>query len=81
MSGSVFSGLQNSFTIIPISSQMRNIMPYFKKFYLENEIYLEMTLIVVPTELTVTQIMNSLLPNSELNWRKYGKPLDHSGMT
>ena len=45
-------------------------MPYFKKFYLENEIYLEMTLIVVPTELTVAQIMNSLLPNSELNWRK-----------
>ena len=32
-------------------------------------------------ELTVTQIMNSLLPNSDLNWRKWGKPLDHSGMT
>ena len=32
-------------------------------------------------ELTVAQIMNSLLPNSNLNWRKYGKPLDHSGMT
>ena len=32
-------------------------------------------------ELTVAQIMNSLLPNSDLNWRKYGKPLDHSGMT
>ena len=27
------------------------------------------------------QIMNSLLPNSDLNWRKWGKPLDHSGMT
>ena len=27
-------------------------------------------------ELTVAQIMNSLLPNSDLNWRKYGKPLD-----
>ena len=25
-------------------------------------------------ELTVTQIMNSLLSNSDLNWRKYGKP-------
>ena len=25
--------------------------------------------------------MNSLLPNSDLNWRKEGKPLDHSGMT
>ena len=32
-------------------------------------------------ELTVAQIMNSLLPNSDFNWRKYGKPLDHSGMT
>ena len=32
-------------------------------------------------ELTVAQIMNSLLPNSDLNWRKYRKPLDHSGMT
>ena len=32
-------------------------------------------------ELTVAQIMNSLLPTSDLNWRKYGKPLDHSGMT
>ena len=25
--------------------------------------------------------MNSLLPNSDSNWRKWGKPLDHSGMT
>ena len=32
-------------------------------------------------ELTVAQIMNSLLPNSDLSWRKQGKPLDHSGMT
>ena len=32
-------------------------------------------------ELTVAQIMNSLLPNSDLNWIKYGKPLYHSGMT
>ena len=32
-------------------------------------------------ELTVAQIMNSLLPNSDLNWRMLGKPLDHSGMT
>ena len=32
-------------------------------------------------ELTVAQLMNSLLPNSDLNWRKWGKPLDHSGMT
>ena len=32
-------------------------------------------------ELTRAQIMNSLLPNSDLNWRKWGKPLNHSGMT
>ena len=32
-------------------------------------------------ELTVAQTMNSLLPNSDLNWRKQGKPLDPSGMT
>ena len=32
-------------------------------------------------ELTVALIMKSLLPNSDLNWRKYGKPLDHLGMT
>ena len=31
-------------------------------------------------ELTEAQITSSLLPNSDLNWRK-GKPLDHSGMT
>ena len=30
---------------------------------------------------TVIKIMNSLLPNSDLNWRKSWKPLDHSGMT
>ena len=30
---------------------------------------------------TVAQIMNFLLPNSDLNRRKWGKPLDHSGMT
>ena len=32
-------------------------------------------------ELTVAQIMNSLLPNSDWNWRKWRTPLDHSGMT
>ena len=32
-------------------------------------------------ELTVAQIMNSLLPNSDLKRRKWGKPLDLSGMT
>ena len=32
-------------------------------------------------ELTVAQIMNSLLPNSDWSWRKWRKPVDHSGMT
>jgi len=31
--------------------------------------------------LTVAQIMNSLLPNSDWNWRKWRKQLDHSDMT
>ena len=30
------------------------------------------------TELTVAQMMNSVLPNSNLTWRKWRKPLDHS---
>ena len=32
-------------------------------------------------ELTLAQIISSLLQNSGLNWRKYGKPLGHSGIT
>ena len=32
-------------------------------------------------ELAVAQIMSSLLQNSDLNWRKQEKPLDHSCMT
>ena len=32
-------------------------------------------------ELAVAQIMNSLLPNSDWNWRKCRKSLDYSGMT
>ena len=32
-------------------------------------------------ELTVAEIMNPLLPNSDLNRIKWGKPLDDSGMT
>ena len=31
-------------------------------------------------ELTVAQIISSLLQNSGLNWRKQGKPLDNSDM-
>ena len=32
-------------------------------------------------EPTVAQIMNPLLQNSDLNLKKWRKPLDHSGMT
>ena len=32
-------------------------------------------------ELPVAQIMDSLLPNSDFNCRKLGKPLDRSDMT
>ena len=32
-------------------------------------------------ELAVAQTMDSLLRNSDLNWRKQRKPLDHLGMT
>ena len=32
-------------------------------------------------ELTVAQIMNSLLQNSDLNWRKQAKQPGHSDMT
>ena len=31
-------------------------------------------------ELSVAQIMSALLPDPDLNERKLGKPLDHSGM-
>ena len=31
-------------------------------------------------ELTVAQIIHSWLQNSDLNWRKWGKPQDHSGI-
>ena len=32
-------------------------------------------------ELTLAQLMKSILPNLDLNRRKWGKTLDHSGMT
>ena len=32
-------------------------------------------------DLSVAQIMNSSLPNSDLNRRNEGEPLDHSDMT
>ena len=31
-------------------------------------------------ELTVAHIMNGLLPNSDWSWRRWGKPLAHSGI-
>ena len=33
------------------------------------------------TQSWLAQIMNSLLPNSDIYWREWGKSLDHSGMT
>ena len=47
------------------------LQPKMEKFY---------TVSKCDWELTVAQIMNSSLPNSDLNWRKWGKPLDHSGV-
>ena len=32
-------------------------------------------------DLSVAQVMYSLLPNSDLHWRRWRQPLDHSGMT
>ena len=49
------------------------LQPKMEKFYIVSK--------KQDQELTVAQIMNSLLPNSDLNWRKRGKPLDHLGMT
>ena len=53
----------------------------FKKKQSKNKMEKLHTVNKQDQELTVAQIMNSLLPNSELNWRKKGKPLDLSGMT
>ena len=30
---------------------------------------------------SVAHFMNFFLPNLDLNWKKQGKPLDHSGVT
>ena len=32
-------------------------------------------------DLNVAKIMNFVMQNSDINWRKLGKPLDHLGMT
>ena len=54
----------------PKSDQLYSLQPKIEKLY---------TVSTTRLELTVAQIMNSLLPNSDSNWRKWGKPLDHSG--
>jgi len=56
----------------PKSDILYSLQPKMQKLYSQQK---------QDQELTVAQIRNSLLPNSDLNWRKWGKPLDHSGMT
>ena len=56
----------------PKSNWLYSLQPKLEKLY---------SLQKLDWELTVAQIMNSLLPNSDWNWRKWGKPVDHSGMT
>ena len=51
---------------IPKSDWLYSSQPKMEKLY---------TVSKNKTELTVAQIMNSLLENSDLNWRKWGKPL------
>ena len=57
---------------IPKSDWLYSLQPKMEKLY---------TVSKKEQELTMAQIMNSSLPNSDLNWRKWGKPLEHSGMT
>ena len=54
------------------SDWLYSLQPEMEELYIEQK---------QDQELTVAQIMNSLLPNSDLNWRKWRKPLDHTGMT
>ena len=57
----------------PKSDWLYSLQPQMEKLYTVSK--------KKEQELTVAQIMNSLLPNSDWNWRKWRKPLDHSGMT
>ena len=59
--------LQNQADYILCSQRWRNSMKSAKK--------------KKDQELTVAQFVNSLLSNLDLNWRKWGKPIDYSGMT
>ena len=52
----------------PKSDWLYSLQPKMEKLYTVNK------------NETVARIMNSLLPDSDSNWRKYGKLLDHSGM-
>ena len=56
----------------PKSDWLYSLQPKMEKLYSQQK---------QNWEWTVAQIMNSLLPNSDLNWRKWGKPLDHSGIS
>ena len=49
----------------PKSDWLYSLQPKMEKLYSQQ---------TQDYELTVVQIMNSLLPNLDLNWRKYGKP-------
>ena len=57
---------------IPKSDWLYSLQPKIEKCYSYQQ---------KDPEPTVAQIMNSLLPNSDWNSRKYWKPLDHSDMT
>ena len=53
------------------SDWLYSLQPQMEKLYIVSK---------NKTRSWLVQIMNSLLPNSDWNWRKWGKPLDHSGM-
>ena len=62
---------------IPKSDWLYSLQPKMEKLYIVSKGKKKKK--KKDKELTVVQIMNSLLPNSDLNWRKLGKALDHSG--
>ena len=56
---------------IPKSDWLYSLQPKMEKLYAVSKKKKDQ-------ELTLAQIMSSLLSNSDLNWKKWGKPLDHS---
>ena len=56
--------------LTPKSDRLYSLQPKMEKLYTVSK--------KQDWERTVARIMNSLLPNSDWNWRKYGKPLDLS---